>query len=414
MTSPPASSTQTVDRLSRAAIFGMGFFSLSQIPMMTLLVPLWASEIGAGAFWIGMAIASRAILAMFLSIQAGAIMDRLGVARVTLLLATAAGLLTLLYPFFPDIGSLLILQAVVGFLHVCCWIGAQAMVGSMTGGDPGLMGRFTFLTTLGNFLGPLLAGTTWEYLGPSGAFTLVALWSFCLVLVTAATRHTWPPSVSLSVSDFAPRLSDYAAGINLLRVPLVACIIVISAALAGTYAMRHTFLAVYLDSIAFQGTEIGIIVGAVALSTSVTGLAVGKLSRLAPPHWLLLTGTILGTVVFCLCPFFKDFWSLLAIAGATGICSGIAFPLILSILSRGVGRDRQATSVGLRASINRSAALVVPIAMGAIVAATDITLGFVTMGTMIVVIVAIVGVLLVRVARRNPTLPVEERRNEPV
>ena len=43
--------------------------------MMTLIVPLWALDIGATAFWIGMAIAMRAVLAMFFSIQAGAIMD---------------------------------------------------------------------------------------------------------------------------------------------------------------------------------------------------------------------------------------------------------------------------------------------------------------------------------------------------
>ncbi|MEC8290406.1 MAG: MFS transporter, partial [Pseudomonadota bacterium] len=131
---------------------------MSQIPMMTLIIPLWALDIGATAFWIGMAIAMRAVLAMFFSIQAGAIMDRLGTRRVTLTLGLLGTVLVLLYPVVPSIAGMLVLQVVVGFLHLTCWIGAQALVGRMTKGEPTLMGRFSFLATLGNFLGPVLAG----------------------------------------------------------------------------------------------------------------------------------------------------------------------------------------------------------------------------------------------------------------
>lgn len=52
--------------------------------MMTLIVPLWALDIGASAFWIGMAIAMRALLAMVFSIQTGAVMDRLGARKVSI------------------------------------------------------------------------------------------------------------------------------------------------------------------------------------------------------------------------------------------------------------------------------------------------------------------------------------------
>ncbi len=79
--------------LNRLAIFAAGFFSLSQIPMMTLIVPLWAADIGAGPLWIGIAVSLRAALAMVFSIQAGALMDRLGTARVCSVLGVAAALL---------------------------------------------------------------------------------------------------------------------------------------------------------------------------------------------------------------------------------------------------------------------------------------------------------------------------------
>lgn len=393
----------------RAAVFATGFFSLSQIPMMTLIVPLWALDIGASAFWIGMAIAMRALLAMAFSIQTGAIMDRLGARRVTMALGIGSVVLVLLYPFFPTIGGILTLQVIVGFLHLTCWIGAQALVGRMTKGAPDMMGRFTFLATLGNFLGPFLAGLSWQHLGPWGAFGMVSVWSAAFVLTIAVVPKSIDSGATAKVTihELLPRWAHYAAGFSLLKVPMVAYVIVVSAVLAGTYAMRHTFLAVYLESIAFSGGEIGFIVGSIALAGSVAGLAVGRLSRWVPPHWLVLAGTALATATFCLAPLFTGFWSLWAIACATGVCSGTAFPMILSVLTRGAGTEQQGLSVGLRATMNRTASLTVPVTMGAIVGATSLATGFFIMGAIIVGIVGIMGLVLIRVLRNQAIQPEE-------
>ncbi len=401
-------STIVSSRFGRATVFATGFFSLSQIPMMTLIVPLWALDIGASAFWIGMAIAMRAAAAMVFSIQTGAVMDRLGARKVSIALGTMGALLVPLYPLLPNISGMISLQIVVGFLHLTCWIGAQALVGRLTAGAPEMMGRFSFLATLGNFLGPLLAGLAWQHLGPWGAFLMVSLWSFAFVLTVAAVPKSIDTGTAqkASVNDLIPRWAHYAAGFGLLRVPMVAYVIVVSAVLAGTYAMRHTFLAVYLESIEFTGGEIGFIVGSIALSGSVAGLTVGRLSQWVEPHWLVLVGTALSTITFCLAPLFSGFWSLWTIACATGVCSGTAFPMILSVLTRCAGTERQGISVGLRATMNRTASLTVPVLMGAIVGATTLATGFFAMGAIIVTIVAIMGVVLVRI------LSTEQKKEE--
>lgn len=369
--------------------------------MMTLIVPLWALDIGASAFWIGVAIAMRALLAMVFSIQTGAVMDRLGARRVSIALGAMGAVLVPLYPLLPNIGGMIALQIIVGFLHLTCWIGAQALVGQMTAGAPEMMGRFSFLATLGNFLGPLLAGLAWQHLGPWGAFAMVSIWSFAFVLTVAAVPKSIDTGAAQKASfgDLIPRWAHYAAGFGLLRVPMVAYVIVVSAVLAGTYAMRHTFLAVYLESIEFSGGEIGFVVGSIALSGSVAGLAVGRLSRWIQPHWLVLIGTALATATFCLAPLFTGFWSLWAIACATGVCSGTAFPMILSVLTRSAGTEQQGLSVGLRATMNRTASLSVPVVMGAIVGATTLATGFFVMGAIIVGIVGIMAIYLVRVLR---------------
>ena len=372
--------------------------------MMTLIVPLWALDIGASAFWIGMAIAARALLAMIFAIQTGAVMDRLGARRVTFVLTVIAGALVMAYPLVPSIGGILGMQIIVGFLHLACWIGAQALVGRLTKGAPDMMGQFTFLTTLGNFLGPLMAGLAWQYLGAWGAFAMVSLWSAALaVTLTMVPKSLDADAVAkMSVRDLAPQWADYAAGFGLLRVPMIAYVIVVSAILAGVYAMRHTFLAVYLESISFSGGEIGFIVGSISLAGAMAGLTVGRLSRWIPPHWLVLAGTVLATITFCLAPLFTGFWSLLAIACATGVCSGTAFPMILSVLTRGAGTEQQGLSVGLRSTTNRTASLTVPVAMGAIVAATEsLAAGFFITGAIMVGIAGIMALVLIGILKRQ-------------
>lgn len=375
--------------------------------MMTLIVPLWALDIGASAFWIGMAIALRALLAMAFSIQTGAIMDRLGARRVSIALGLTGAALVPLYPLVPSVGGILALQIIVGFLHLTCWIGAQALVGRMTKGAPEMMGRFSFLATLGNFLGPFLAGLAWQHLGPWGAFGMVSIWSLAFVATVAAVPRAVDTGAAekATLQDLVPRWAHYAAGFGMLKVPMIAYVIVVSAVLAGTYAMRHTFLAVYLESIDFRGGEIGFIVGSIALAGSVAGLAVGRLSRWMAPHWLVLIGTALATATFCLAPLFSGFWSLWAIACATGVCSGTAFPMILSVLTRSAGTEQQGISVGLRATMNRTASLTVPIAMGAIVGATSLATGFFIMGAIIVGIVGIMGIVLIRILRNQVAEP---------
>jgi MFS family permease len=334
-------------------------------------------------------------------------MDRLGARRVSIALGLIGAALVPLYPLMPSVGGILTLQVIVGFLHLTCWIGAQALVGRMTKGAPEMMGRFSFLATFGNFLGPLLAGLAWQHLGPWGAFGMVSIWSLAFVATVTAVPRTVDTGAAekATMRDLVPRWAHYAAGFGLLKVPIVAYVIVVSAVLAGTYAMRHTFLAVYLDSIAFSGGEIGFIVGSIALAGSVAGLAVGHLSRWIAPHWLVLIGTALATATFCLAPLFTGFWSLWAIACATGVCSGTAFPMILSVLTRNAGTERQGLSVGLRATMNRTASLTVPVTMGAIVGATTLATGFFVMGAIIVGIVGIMAIFLVRLLANQAAQP---------
>ena len=82
--------------------------------------------------------------------------------------------------------------------------------------------------------------------------------------------------------------------------------------------------------------------------------------------------------------------------------------MILSVLTRGARTDQQGLSVGLRSTMNRTASLTVPVAMGAIVGATSLAIGFFIMGTIMVAIAGIMAIVLIGILKRQAATPTPE------
>jgi sugar phosphate permease len=71
---------------------------------------------------------------------------------------------------------------------------------------------------------------------------------------------------------------------------------------------------------------------------------------------------------------------LLAVQFLRGAVQGINQPVMFSMQSKAVGRDRQGATVALRVTANRVAAIIVPPAMGVIADAAGIEASFLILG----------------------------------
>ena len=161
--------------------------------MFYVVGPLWALSFGASAFEIGIAMGARSFLPFLFAIHGGALHDRLGVRRVMIFCALTSAALTLLYPVFPMILAMVLLQIITGFLHTLGWIGAQTQISQLTKGHPKYMGRFTSASTISNFFTPIFAGITWDLAGPWGTFGMLSVW--CVLL--------WVSVIMMPVPDAA-------------------------------------------------------------------------------------------------------------------------------------------------------------------------------------------------------------------
>src|SRR6202035_4401226 len=85
------------------------------------LIPLYGLSLGMSAGAIGMLVGARSLLAVFLSIHVGVLMDRFGTRRVTLFFVWTAMALAPVFPLLP------------WFCHCCCCRSSTAARCSLPG-----------------------------------------------------------------------------------------------------------------------------------------------------------------------------------------------------------------------------------------------------------------------------------------
>ncbi|MYZ47542.1 MFS transporter [Propylenella binzhouense] len=355
------------------------FFSLSLMQIVGLVTPLWTTKLAIEPAWIGFILSARSVLPFLLSIQLGGLMDAIGVRKVMLACAAGGIALPLLYPLLPHVWPLIALQLVLGLVSAVSWLGSQASIGLLVHGDPRTMGIFSFLTNLGSVLGPLLLGLAWDHLGPVGGFGMVSLWSAGLLASTLAMPRAIPSAGRGGKGLPGPEV--YLRAFRLLGRTLVAFVICMTFLRIALITMQESFYPVHLTGVGISAAQIGVLVSIAWLSSTPSTLLIGPAIRLLGSAEAVLAASVaLSTVAITVTPALPGFWPLAAAACLFGIGQGLGFPLTISILSKDVGVEEQGVSAGLRATANRFAAVVVPLAMGAVAQAAGLGASFWVLG----------------------------------
>ena len=103
----------------------------------------------------------------------------------------------------------------------------------------------------------------------------------------------------------------------------------------------------------------------------------------------MLSGTVVSIFLICVTPFLGGVFALLFVAQALrGWLQGVVQPMMFSVQAKAVGPHRQGSVVGLRQTMNRLAAIVIPPVMGMIADRWGAGQSFVILGTLMVVLCA--------------------------
>ena len=410
---------QRPDRRTLWSAYAIGLFGMGYIDVFTLLVPLYATRLEMDAWQVGMLVGSRTVLTLLFSIHVGTLMDRFGTLRVMKTCCLCGMVLAPIYPLTDSFWGLLALQILLGGAVSFGWAGGQTLIAQITGGDAEFIGRFSFASRIGTTVAPLMAGVMWDFGGAWPAYLLGSAWGAVLLVtlylapVTAEIRGTETNTARrVPLREMLPRLDDYVRSFAMMAIPVIAISMAVMFMRNSTSGIQNSLYVVYLEGVGLTGTMIGILFAVIEAASGLGSLLGGRAMRLGDPRWTLVHGTSFAILAIVITPLFV--WlsptmailiSLLILAQfARGIVQGLTQPVMFSVQSLAVSANQQGAMVGLRQTINRASAMLVPPIMGLIADHWGIAESFLILG---VVLLAMSGAIMIWVYR-SPRIKPEE------
>ena len=396
-----------------ASIYVTGLFAQGYTEFYTFLIPLYGLSLGISAGQIGLLVGARSFLAVFLSIHIGVLMDRYGTRRVTLFFIWVAMASAPLFPLIPWFWPLLLLQTVNGGALQFAWSGSQTLIAQLSEGEAEYIGRFSFFARIGSMGTPIAAGMVWDFGGAWPSYLIGVAWGMMLTMallrapeaeIAGADAPGPSRPASFRARDAIPRLPDYVRCFALLAIPAVATTMAIIFLRTATNGVQSSLYVVYLNGVGLTGTSIGVLFAAIEVTSGLGSLLAGRAMRLGDPQRTMLSGTVLSIILISATPFLGGVFLLLFLAqAARGWLQGIVQPVMFSVQAKAVGRYRQGSVVGLRQTMNRLAAIVIPPAMGIIADRWGAGESFVILGALMLLLSVPVAVIIRRAARSAST-----------
>jgi MFS family permease len=392
-----------------ASLYLAGPFSMGYVDFFTFLIPLYGLSLRLDAVQIGILVGARSILALFLSIHIGVLMDRFGTRRVTLFFVWTGMALAPLFPLVPGFWAILLLQLVSGAAVSFAWSGAQTLIAQLAEGDAGYIGKFSFFARLGSTTAPILAGIVWDFGGAWPAYLFGAAWGAVLTIALLRTQEAeifgarpadGTGRARFRARDALPRPSDYVSSVMLVAIPAVAVSMAIISMRNTTYSIQTSVYVVYLEEIGLVGTTIGILFATAEIASGFGSLFAGRAMRLGDPLRTMLSGTVLSILLIAMTPLLGGIFALLLLSQVIrGWLEGVIQPVILSVQARAVGRHQQGAVVGLRQTGQRLTSIVIPPLMGGIADHWGVSESFFVLGALMLLLCVPLALLTRRAVR---------------
>jgi MFS family permease len=325
-----------------------------------VLMSLFAIQLGAGAFEIGVLIALSSAFQLFLGIPAGQFADRFGFRR-PMLLGAAGGSTAMIVPYlFPSMAGLYVSRALTGMTFIFFAIAVQTLAASLGGPDKRAANLTTFSLgqAVAGLLGPILIGFAIDRVGHASSYLVLAV----LALLPAAALTAFPSIVP------APRAKQKAEArenvFALLKlVPLRRALFTGAIVFAGGDLLSF-YVPIYGNSIGLSATMIGIILGAHSAAAFVVRLIMPAFLKKMPAERVLCMSLVAAGLTYVLIPLFENAWILAAVSFLLGLGLGCGQPLTMMLIYERTPSGRAGAAMGLRMSINKIIQIGVPLGFG--------------------------------------------------
>lgn len=322
---------------------------------------LFALELGAAPFDIGLLIATYGVVPLALAIFTGRLGDRHGVRMpiATGLVVTGIGItLPFIWPVF---WALFAGAAITGAGFILVQVSMQSLFGAIGSAAERTrnINLYALVVSSADFGGAILGGFAVDYLGHVRSFLAMGIISCAAVLAMAFIFRRVPSAAPVSAGSGRRRMTDLLRNQTLRRVLLA------GAAVVAGVDLFQLFMPIYGHSIGLSASAIGITIGCFGAAGFVTRAMLPYLARRFGEERTLFYSMLLGAGTFVLIPLFEAPVALGLVSFVLGLGLGLGQPLTVILAYNHAPAGRAGESLGLRIAIINTSHVGVPALFGA-------------------------------------------------
>ncbi|MPZ51747.1 MAG: MFS transporter [Acidimicrobiia bacterium] len=352
-------------------VYLSGGFGLAMSAMVGFLLPLRLDEMGLSLDLVGVIIGVGLLAPALFSVPIGALIDRVGTKGSFVLGTGVAALTGALMAVVSDYRWFLLLAPVAAISTGLGWIASQSYVTALATGSRRavLTGRFSFVSSLGQMAGPVLAGLAAELLGFRLAMLSITAYAGVFLLVGLALDP-------VTKGDRSHNGFGFKTAVSMIRIRAVRIAMILTGTRLWISYVFVTFVPVYLISVNVTASEAGLLVGISGGIAALAATSAGWLTRRMSPDLVVILGLACGATGLILTPRLSVGWMLYLIPLLVGIGRGLSLPLLLTMISNAVPVGQRGVAFGLRATVNHVASAVAPSVVGSAIAALGMVAAF--------------------------------------
>lgn len=338
------------------------FFNMATFRASRMLIALFAIELGAPQFLIGMLVALYSLFPMLLAFHAGRLSDRLGV-RLPMIVGSLGLAAGMLVPFlFSSLFALCTSAVLIGVFHMMYNVSVQNLVGSLGGPEARTrnFSNYSLAMACGSFIGPMLAGFTIDRFGYGTGYLCFAVLPLGAALTMIFARGLGGGRKTKSEEEQA------VLSTSLLANPVLRRTLIASAVATTAQDLFQFYMPIYGHSVGLSASAIGIVLAMSGVSAFVV--------RVALPAWVkrwgadtVFNGSLyVSSVAFLAFPLVSSAPALAALALVLGLGMGCAQPVTLMLIFSRAPEGRSGEALGMRTTINQFMHVVAPILFGSL------------------------------------------------
>lgn len=286
------------------------------------LVPVYAVDLGASGFQVGLIIAAFNVARTVLNPVSGRLSDRWGRKPFILLGLFCYATVSVFYVMSTRVESLILVRLLHGSTSVLVVPVALALAADIAPQQRlGLyMGTLYMAVMLGLGIGPALGGFIREFFGMAAAFyTMGALAVFTLIGVAMFLPGDTRQGTGRAKRPLVPLE-------HLLKHRVVQGLFLLRFFIAAGQGSVYTFLPILALRMQISSSRVGLILGVNIFLIAFLQRAFGNFADRVNPKNMVILGTLVSGVVVPAMPYVDGFYMILLLNMIMGIGNGIAMP----------------------------------------------------------------------------------------